>query len=222
MRFLRRFADNTVINSLAIKFRRRRFKKFLELIEKTEKYLNRPLRILDVGGTESFWEMMNYSNSQHHITLLNLTASTIKNPNINSVACDARNMKQFPDKYFDIVISNSVIEHVGSFADQKKVADEIKRVAQCYFIQTPSFFFPLEPHFLFPFFHWLPRRLRIWLIRNFSLGWFIKEKDKDKAAQLVDEIRLMKYSELKSLFPDAKIFREKFFGLTKSYIVIKS
>ncbi len=221
MRFLRRIVDNLNPNSFANRLRRKRFRLFIKLLIDTEKLLNRPLRILDVGGTETFWEAMLYTNTHHQISLLNLIKPNSKYQNIISVEGDARNMKQFSDKSFDVIISNSVIEHVGSFENQIKVAEEIKRVAPRYFIQTPSFFFPLEPHFLFPFFHWFPRSLRIWIIQHFSLGWFEKVNDKDKAAELIDEIRLLKYGELKTLFPEAKIIREKFFGITKSYIVIK-
>jgi hypothetical protein len=174
-----------------------------------------------VGGSETFWEVMGFASSEHHITLLNLTASPTRHARIASVAGDAREMRQFSDGQFDIIFSNSVIEHVGTFADQSRMAGEIQRVAPRYFVQTPSFFFPLEPHFLFPFFHWLPRILRSWLVRRFSLGWYHRVPDPEEASQLVEGIRLMKRSELRTIFPGASIFAEKLFGLTKSYIVVK-
>jgi len=220
--FLKWLADNTKPNSLASRLRRKRFRVFLEMLNCVSTNLNRPLKILDVGGTEIFWEMMEATSLPHHITLLNLSATTTRNPNIASVAGDARQMDIFSDKQFDIVLSNSVIEHLGTFSDQAKMAKEVRRVASYYFIQTPCFFFPLEPHFLFPFFHWLPRNIRIWLLMRFSLGWLKKQDDEAEASRIVDEIRLMKYSELKKLFPDAHIIRERFLGLTKSYIAVKS
>lgn len=219
--FLKRFADNTNANSLAARFRRRRFVLFLDLLNALSKSLNRPLSILDVGGTETFWEVVGAASLPHYITLLNLHALPTRHANVTSVAGDARQMDNFHDKQFDIVLSNSVIEHVGTFSDQLEMAKEVKRVASRYFLQTPSFFFPLEPHFLFPFFHWLPRRARIWLLVNFSLGWYKRAKDEQEASRAVDGIRLMRYSELRHLFPDADIIRERFLGFTKSYIVLK-
>ena len=61
-------------------------------------------------------------------------------------------MDFFKDKSFDAVFSNSVIEHVGTFEDQKMMANEVIRVTNFYFIQTPNLYFPIEPHFLVPFF----------------------------------------------------------------------
>lgn len=220
-RFLRRLVDNADPNSLAAAMRRKRFRIFLELLDGAAHSLNRPVRILDVGGSETFWEVMGYATSEHHITLLNLTASPTRNERITSVAGDARDMSRFSDGQFDIVFSNSVIEHVGTLAGQSRMAREIQRVAPLYFVQTPSFFFPLEPHFLFPFFHWLPRKLRVLLVRRFSLGWYGRVPDAEEASRLVRGIRLMKRSELRALFPAASILTEKFFGFTKSYIVVK-
>ena len=207
----RKLADNTNRSSLSAMLRRKRFSKFVDLLDTLSKTIDRPLHVLDVGGTEAFWEAVGYSSERHNITLLNLTAPTTRNRNFNSIAGDARQMNQFHDGQFDIVFSNSVIEHVGTFADQRRMAEEIRRVAPRYFVQTPSLSFPLEPHFLFPFFHWLPRSTRIWLVRHFSLGWFRKTTDAQEASRIVDGIRLLKCSELRTLFPDASIIRERVF-----------
>lgn len=129
-------------------------------------------------------------------------------------------MKEFEDKQFDIVFSNSVIEHVGSFEDQLKMADEIRRVGEKYFVQTPNYFFPIEPHFLFPFFQFLPVKLRIFLVSHFSIGWYERIQDPERALRAVTENRLLKPAEMKQLFPECKIWREKIFGITKSLIAI--
>jgi 2-polyprenyl-3-methyl-5-hydroxy-6-metoxy-1,4-benzoquinol methylase len=73
-------------------------------------------------------------------------------------------MPQFQNDEFDIVFSNSVIEHVGSYEEQNLMASEVRRVGKRYFIQTPNLFFPIEPHFLFPFFQFLPLDYRVTLI----------------------------------------------------------
>jgi hypothetical protein len=61
-------------------------------------------------------------------------------------------MPQYRDKEFDIAFSNSVIEHVGNDLRIRQMADEVRRVGRNY-LQTPNYYFPLEPHFFFPFFH---------------------------------------------------------------------
>ncbi len=215
-----RIIDNSNPDSISVTFRRRRFCFFLRKAEYISTRLNRPLQILDIGGTIKFWEMMNATTLSHTITLLNLTPMETQYPNIKCVVGDARDMSCFYDKQFDIAFSNSVIEHLGSFSEQLRMAKEVQRVATYYCIQTPSYYFPLEPHFFFPFFHWLPRSIRLWLIMHFNLGWFTKQKRYEDAAKIVDEINLLKYSDLKKLFPDAKIVRERIWGFTKSYIAM--
>ena len=67
------------------------------------------------------------------------------------------------DNEFDIVFSNSVIEHVGDFWKQKLFSSEIQRVGKRYFVQTPSFWFPYEPHTLIPFYQFFPVNIKMLL-----------------------------------------------------------
>ena len=123
--------------------------------------LVKPLRILDVGGTEDFWQSMGFGDRDDMwVTLLNVTAVATSSPQFVSIAGDARDLSQFKRREFDVVFSNSVIEHVGDFADQKRMADEVQRVGKRYFVQTPNRYFPIEPHFLFPCFQFLPEACR--------------------------------------------------------------
>lgn len=210
----KKMADNQNHASLSVQFRKRRFAFFLSLLSR----LKQPIRILDIGGTESYWKMMGMgSENQIHITLLNLTKNVVTLPNLVSVAGDARKI-QLEDSSFDVVFSNSVIEHVGRYEDQLSMAREVARVGRCYFIQTPNRYFPLEPHFLFPFFQFFPSSVRAFLLQNFRLGWMEKTPDPKKARALVDGIRLLSKREFKSLFPQASIFEEKVFGIAKSFI----
>ncbi|NLN94608.1 MAG: class I SAM-dependent methyltransferase [Bacteroidales bacterium] len=214
--FLKNLSNNKDPNSLANKLRRKRFSLFLNLI----KDLPKPIQIIDVGGTELFWEQMGFSgNPDIEITLLNLKSEPVKNPNIKSISGDARDMKQFAEKEFDIAFSNSVIEHVGDFNDQGRMAAEMKRIARGIFLQTPNYYFPVEPHFLFPFFQFMPLWLKTRLLMNFNLGWHTRISDKEKAREICRTIRLLKKSELKKLFPESEIHKEYFFGMVKSFIV---
>lgn len=216
--FLQFLASSSSSDSLANSFRKKRFQYFCELVFSCGQ---NPITILDVGGTERFWEVHGFVETGHKIILLNLTAPKSNYPNILTISGDAIDLSMFADQSIDIVFSNSVIEHLFTFENQNKMANEIRRVGKKYYIQTPSYYFPLEPHFLFPFFHWLPKSVRIFLIRQFSLGWYDRQKSKEKASKLVEEIRLLKKSEFQFFFPDAKIISERFFGITKSYIAIK-
>jgi ubiquinone/menaquinone biosynthesis C-methylase UbiE len=211
---LKRIADNEDQRSLAMQFRRRRFAFFQSLLSR----LKRPVHILDVGGTEAYWKMMELNaDDQVFVTLLNLAQNDVSLPNVTSIAGDARAMLA-KDASFDVVFSNSVIEHVGTYQDQIQMAKEVRRVGKRYFIQTPNKYFPLEPHFLFPLFQFLPINIRVLLLQNFRLGWFSKTPDKSKAREIVESIRLLDKREFISLFPNAEIYEEKIFGMTKSFV----
>ena len=181
------------------------------------KQVERPVRILDIGGTENYWKMMDLNEDQIFITLLNLSKWEVGLPNMTSVAGDARAL-QMGDLSFDVVFSNSVIEHVGTFQDQLRMAQEVRRVGKRYFVQTPNKYFPIEPHFHFPFYQFLPISVRVLLLRNFNLGWISRTPDARKAREMVEEIRLLSRQEFKGLFPDASLFEERAFGMTKSFV----
>jgi SAM-dependent methyltransferase len=123
-------------------------------------------------------------------------------PHRHYVQSDARALP-FADRKFDIAYSSSVIEHVAP-SDRPAFADEVKRVAKRYFVQTPNRWFPVEPHVLIPFFQHLPvsARRRLW---RYGV-----------AATAFQDIRLLDARELRTLFPDALITRERIGPLTKS------
>ena len=215
MQRLRQLADNRESDSLATQMRRKRFMFFLSLMESAP----RPLRILDVGGTPGFWLRMDPFNFEGiQLVLLNLQPQTVDHPAMTAMGGDATNMPQFSDGEFDVVFSNSVIEHVGPLEAQQRMAAEVQRVGQRYFIQTPNRYFPIEPHFLVPFFQFLPLSLRVWMAMHFNLGWYKKFPDKAKATAAVSEIRLLTRNEMARMFPTGQIYEEKLLGLTKSFV----
>jgi len=216
-------ASSTFLNpvykdSINQKFREKRFKFFVEQLNKVKAEMpNRPVRILDIGGLEIYWERMNYLNTPDvHITLLNLEKVATKSNNVISVKGNATNLAEYKDHEFDIVHSNSVIEHLYSKDNHKKMADEARRVGKYYYVQTPNYWFFLEPHWIFPFFQWLPVSTRVFLTRHFNLGHYKKIPNKEAARKLVSEINLITEGEMKKLFPDGKIYREMFMGMKKS------
>lgn len=198
--------------SIPYQFRRKRFIHFKTLLDTVEK----PIRILDVGGSEYYWDSMSFSEAEVEITLLNLTLRKVTRKNFSSVIGDATNMKQFKDNEFDIVFSNSVIEHLFTWENQVKMANEIRRVGKRFYIQTPNYYFPIEPHWCLPFFQFFPYELKIFLTRNFTLGHQPKTGTRQKAIERVNEIKLLTKTKMQRLFPEADIYDEVFMGLTKS------
>ncbi|MUL35820.1 class I SAM-dependent methyltransferase [Gloeocapsopsis dulcis] len=224
-KFLTKFADEKNNNSLSTKLRQKRFVLFKMFLTKHYNQINGSLKIIDVGGRPTIWEQklpelqQIYPKANFEITVANIQQYVSKCENIRCIVADARNMKQFKDKEFDIVFSNSVIEHVGNYEDQEAMAKEVLRIGKNYFVQTPNFYFLIEPHFLFPCFQFLPQKIQVWLITNFDLGWIKKTANQKKAVRLINSIKLLRKKQLLTLFPGANVFEEKFFCLTKSFIM---
>lgn len=217
MQLLKKIYDNTDKQSITHNFRSRRFQFFMSLLQT----LPRPLSILDIGGTQAYWEAMGFNEPDVTITLLNLEEQPVSSPSFKSVAGNATEALAYPDQSFDIVYSNSVIEHLFTWEAQQKMATEVQRLGKRYFIQTPNYWFPIEPHWMFPMFQYLPIPLRVFLTRRFSLGHISKKETQRAAQQQVDEIKLLTLSEMKKLFPEAEVYKEKFFGLNKSFVAYK-
>jgi SAM-dependent methyltransferase len=207
-------ADTRDPKSLASKLRRKRF----ELFERLLASVPRPMNILDVGGTAAFWQGSDLLRDPGvEVTLLNVEFVSDGAPGIQQICGDARHL-EFADKTFDIVYSNSVIEHVGGSAEQQQMASEVRRVGKRYFVQTPNYYFPIEPHFLFPGFQFLPVAARARLLNSFDLGWTPREPELDVARDVVSSIRLLKRGEFAGFFPGSQIYDERYCGLTKSFI----
>lgn len=204
------------------RFRNLRFSWFLELLPKIGSP-DRPLKILDVGGTMGFWEprLSDLPSRPFSVTLLNLDEHPVSDPRFVSVAGDARDLSRYGDDSFDIVHSNSVIEHVGRWPDMMAMANEVRRVAPAYFIQTPAFWFPIEPHCRTAFFHWLPPSWRLSLIMRRSLGFWPKANTIDEGMRTIESALLVDRRMMGALFPDAEIRNESFYGLTKSFVAIR-
>jgi len=215
LKYLRKIASSNSTDNLSSKFRRKRFGTFQKYLTKLG--LKEP-RFLDIGGTQIYWDHINsYFKTNLSPIIVNIEKDYITNGIYAGIIGDGKSLSFIKDNTLDLAYSNSVIEHLTGFEDQNEMAYNIKRVAKYYFIQTPAFIFPLEPHFLFPFFHWLPKKVRIWFILKFNLGWYQKCQSFIEAKKLVDSIRILKKKELKLLFKDAHIITERLFFIPKSY-----
>lgn len=204
--------------SLLWRFRTQRFAMF----ENWCADMPRPLTILDIGGTTAFWEMHGWAGrSDVRITLLNLRAEAQRHANIDSVAGDATHLAGYGDGSFTVAFSNSTIEHLFTLENQRRMAAEVRRVGRAYWVQTPNFWFPIEPHFQCPGWQWLPVSVRIWLIQRRRFGWRGPCADRESARRAIEEIRLLTRRGMRELFPDATLRAERFLGMVKSWIAIR-
>jgi len=192
-------------------WRQRRMSAFIELM-----HLKKGVKIIDLGGTPQWWEMLDIDLD---VTLLNLRPiqNWWKEPlkhNYQFVVGDACDVTDFADNEFDVVFSNSVIEHVGPFEQQEAFARTVQRLAPSYWIQTPSIWFPIEAHCDLPLWWFYPQPVKlVWMRR-----W---QQHKPNYWNMMTDTRVLKLSHLKSLFPEAQVYTEYVAGFPKSYSMYK-
>jgi ubiquinone/menaquinone biosynthesis C-methylase UbiE len=204
---------NSYVNSL----RRQRMQHFRNLLEKL--YHGQQLAILDVGGTYQYWFNSGLlDKNKYHLTLLNLSASLLPpgSSGFSAVAGNAMGL-DYGDDSFDVVFSNSVIEHMGSRHGQRLMAAEVMRVGKAYYVQTPSYWFPLEPHSRIPFFQFVPRSIRALMIWKLRINYFPTKPTYRECLLQSDSTIMLTKREFQSLFPSAEIYVERLYGIDKSY-----
>jgi hypothetical protein len=205
-------------------YRRRRFAIFLELLEQVAaaKPAGAPIRVLDIGGVKGYWEGLQdlWGHLPLDITIVNIGAEAAVDGRYRIEGGDACALPH-PDQSFDLIHSNSVIEHVGTWAQMAAMAREVARLAPRYFVQTPNFWFPFEPHYRTLFFHWWPETVRARMLMRKARGFHTKKASLHEAMEDVQSVALLSAAQMAALFPDATIRRETVFGFTKSLIAVR-
>lgn len=205
---------NNFILPIMRHFRRKRVKCFIHSFPDLPN-----LTVLDVGGRPFIWELIKqeYGLSPKRVVLLNYAIEVDNLAGYESVVGDGTCMI-YPEKSFDLVFSNSVIEHVGDIEKMRKFASECERVGKDIYIQSPNRWFPIEPHLVTCFIHWLPR-IVYRPLSFLSLRYFSLRNHKHLFYEIFDGINLLSKNELAQLFPGRRITSESFLGFAKSFIV---
>jgi hypothetical protein len=182
-------------------------------------------KIIDVGGEFNYWQQYLDQLEGMPITVLigNIDDRSVpfSDPRFTSCYANACDLSFAAAGEFDLAHSNSVIEHVGRWREMKKMANEIRRVAKAYYVQTPYYWFPMEPHYRTIGYHWLPESWRARLLTWRPMGYFPKAVDFNQAMEYVNDSILLDKLQMKALFPDAVHASERVAGLTKSMIATR-
>ena len=210
---------HSVIHPITRHFRKSRGRFLLEKFPNIAEY-----KICDLGGSRHFWDKISVGIPTENITIVNVSdgetqsVSGTTDGSYKFVLYDGINIP-FSDKSFDLLICNSVLEHVPP-KNREILAAEIDRVSKQVFIQTPAQEFPIEPHFLLPFIHWLPRKIGYHIVK--ISPWRILSKPSiDTLNSYYHGTILLNKNEIRKLFPSYEIHLEKFLGLTKSYYLMR-
>jgi len=141
--------------------------------------------VLDVGATDdreynstNYFEKL-FPHKNKIIALSNQNAAFLEEvyPGLTFTYGDAKKLP-FNDESIDIVFSSAVIEHLGSWDNQKKMISECVRVAKKgIFITTPNRWYPLEVHTLIPLIHWLPKKLHRKILNHMGYHFYSAEEN---------------------------------------------
>jgi Methyltransferase domain len=178
------------------------------------------MSVIDLGGTPTFWERV--TTRPAHVVVVNLEEQPDDVPDwITVERGDACTLAPRSSGEFDLVFSNSVIEHVGGHERRLRFADTVRSLADRYWIQTPYRYFPIEPHFLAPGMQFLPIALRA----EVELRWPLVHtpaKDRLDAIDTVMGIELLDRTQLRRYFPDADVVTERIAAVPKSIIAVRT
>jgi len=197
--------------SIAGRARARRFEEFDRRFPQLGE-----MRVLDLGGTPRFWRAAPVK--PQHVTIVNLITEAGDESWIDSRQGDIFQLP--PGERFDLVVSNSVIEHLGGHEQRMRFAEVVERHASRHWVQTPNYYFPVEPHWLFPGMQYLPDRGRVAVAEHWKLG-HIRTRSRAEAEREIAEVELLTPKALAGYFPSSEIWFERMLGLAKSIVAIK-
>jgi hypothetical protein len=184
------------------------------------------LHVVDLGGTVQAWAGL--EPHPRRLTVVNLDPETGTDADATLpwadvlIADAAGGLEELRAERFDVVYSNSLIEHLGGPLARRAFAANVERLAERWWVQTPYRYFPIEPHWVFPGFQWLPLPARAAVSRRWPYGHVRSEASPPEAAvRDVTGVELLTMTEMRSLFPAGHLYRERFCGLVKSIVAYR-
>ncbi|HTX54357.1 MAG TPA: class I SAM-dependent methyltransferase [Candidatus Baltobacteraceae bacterium] len=210
-----RVTDVDSPTSLSGRARARRWVRFSEVFPEISE-----MRVLDLGGTPMSWRMAPVRPAA--LTIVNLMPLESEDPTLTLVRANACQLPEgMRREKFDLVYSNSLLEHVGGHIQRQRLVENVHHYADRHWVQTPYRYFPVEPHWLFPGFQWLPYGARIMVSQKWNRG-HIRTYTRAEAEAQVNEIDLIGIAQMRMYFPTSTIWYERFAGLVKSLVAIRA
>lgn len=179
------------------------------------------MSVIDLGGRADAWLRAPVRPQMVHV--VNLEAQPADVPAwIRADQADACSLpSQISSNSYDLVFSNSVIEHLGGHVQRTRFADAVHKLSNRHWVQTPYRYFPIEPHWLFPGFQFLPLTVRAELSRRWPLG-HTPSRSREEGLRAAMSVELLSCAEMAFYFPDSTLRAERMFGAVKSLIAIKA
>ena len=179
------------------------------------------MSVVDLGGRVGFWRQLRVRPK--HVHVVNLEPAPADLPEWVTVdhgdACALP--PEIAARRYDLVFSNSVIEHVGGHERRLRFAESVHALAPAHWVQTPYRYFPIEPHWIAPGMQFLPVVVRREVARKWPLA-YTPGRTREEALSRVLWTELVDKTQMRSYFPESILRSEKVMGLTKSVIAYKT
>jgi hypothetical protein len=179
------------------------------------------MSVIDLGGRVITW--LRAPVRPKHVHVINMEPSRVDIP--EWAEFDVGDACALPAhvarRRYDLVFSNSLIEHVGGHERRERFADTVRQLSDAYWVQTPYRYFPVEPHWMAPGAQFLPVAMRAQVVRRWPLS-YRRGQPQETALQAALEIELLDRSQLRYYFPDSLIRTETVFGIPKSLIAYRT
>jgi SAM-dependent methyltransferase len=178
-------------------------------------------RVLDLGVNASIAERESYVFESRYPFLERVVSAGLESgdrfarlfPEARYVQIHRDEPLPFPDRSFDLVFCNAVIEHVGDRRAQAAFLAEALRVTDAVFLTTPNRWYPVELHTLVPLLHYLPAPAYRRAYRAMGFDFFAREEN----------LNLLDRASLSSMVPagfEHRIERHSFLGLPSNLLLV--
>ena len=178
------------------------------------------MSVIDLGGTAEAWLRSPVRPASVHVVNLETPPADVPDW-IRADQADACDLPaDISNNTYDLAFSNSVIEHVGGHVQRMRFADTVHKIAGRHWVQTPYRYFPIEPHWLFPGFQFLPMNVRAML----SCRWPLVHTPASSLTVGLGAamgVELLSRTEMRYYFPGSELKYERMLGMVKSMIAIK-
>ena len=175
------------------------------------------MSVLDLGGRVGAWVRAPVRPA--HVHVVNLEEAPKEMPEWaefnHGDACDLPG--HILKRHYDLIFSNSVIEHVGGHDRRVRFADAVHQLGDAHWVQTPYRYFPIEPHWLMPAMQFMPVTVRARVVRRSPFAYKRAETHRE-AVRRVLQIELIDRTQMRYYFPDSVLRTEWYYGIPKSLI----
>ena len=175
------------------------------------------MRVLDLGGTPGYWVNAPVRPASVRCVNLDPQHTSQESSWIEYAVADACE-RQAGD--YDLVVSNSLIEHVGGHERRLRLSEAVHAAADRHWVQTPYRYFPIEPHWMFPGFQFFPASLRMRISKTWPVGHI--RSTTDSAWADVSWVELLSITDMRGYFSDSAIWLERYSGAVKSLVAVAS